>query len=890
MKPAASSMSASSDSAPTPAELGAVQMALIRLDEICETEPQKVINDTEELLRVCASWTRSDAYAWVLALRAKAFRFLDRLTAVLEAASVALRSIDGDASSVAAHLHLESGMALNQFGLAREAVGHLQDAERIFARAGDDAGRAWALVSLAEAYADGGGSEDPEPIARLAIELAQQSGDGRAERRGWKQLAVICRYRGRPVDALEAIGHALAGNVLPHARANYLLELGHLEAWLGHYAVSDDAYQEAAVIYAEYGDQLGQANIERALASNALILGRNAQGRTRLDRAAGLYRQIGNRTGLGYVLRDRCLVRLTEGDKQGAVEDVEEALGCFRDGPGVIGLAGTLRTAAKIRQLVGDIKGSREAFGEAEALTQDSDNPLAEAGLQLLLAEIGGTLDARLAAGMKAAGLYKKMGIQDGEAYALSHIAGLHAGEGRVDDAVVVLRESQRVLRTARAQVLDPGRRGDHDFALRDVTTNLLTAAQRLGDAGRDVFADLVLDEAPLGLRRAVSDQQVSAATRDFIARIQGISRCSDDLAFPRTHLLQRLGSSIASVDLEEGPAWCGFNDFAAAHPRDAILAVASPTRNHALPVVWKLPGSEPEVQLVGLDSEDVSQINALSYAFDAARTDILWRPELLEWQSRLAGVLVPRPVQTWLVGSGPRSISVLLPPVLTHVPIEALLLDDQPIGVRAAITRIVVPTATRLVEQPDETVAYFDPGLEWSSERQVLANVYQDAEDFRTKLGPGQLIIAACHGESALRAEGSLVAASGERVLDAIDLLAQPLSNSVLVLEACFAGRYMGPRTGEPLNLATVGLLSGAASVVAGLFAIPASDRCTGVIMAELVAALLEGYPAAEALRRARERYWRARPEVVGVPGKPGMTMCSSAPWAWAGLCAYSR
>ena len=213
--------------------------------------------------------------------------------------------------------------------------------------------------------------------------------------------------------------------------------------------------------------------------------------------------------------------------------------------------------------------------------------------------------------------------------------------------------------------------------------------------------------------------------------------------------------------------------------PRDAILAVASPTRNHALPVVWKLPGSEPEVQLVGLDSEDVSQINALSYAFDAARTDILWRPELLEWQSRLAGVLVPRPVQTWLVGSGPRSISVLLPPVLTHVPIEALLLDDQPIGVRAAITRIVVPTATRLVEQPDETVAYFDPGLEWSSERQVLANVYQDAEDFRAELGPGQLIIAACHGESALRAEGSLVAASGERVLDAIDLLAQQIGRA---------------------------------------------------------------------------------------------------------------
>ena len=38
-------------------------------------------------------------------------------------------------------------------------------------------------------------------------------------------------------------------------------------------------------------------------------------------------------------------------------------------------------------------------------------------------------------------------------------------------------------------------------------------------------------------------------------------------------------------------------------------------------------------------------------------------------------------------------------------------------------------------MEQPDETVAYFDPGLEWDSERQLLANVYQDAEDFRVEL-----------------------------------------------------------------------------------------------------------------------------------------------------------
>ena len=129
-------------------------------------------------------------------------------------------------------------MALNQFGLKREAVGHLRDADRVFMQMGDDSGRSWALVSLAEAYADSGADEDPEPILRRALTLAQRSGDRRAERRGWKQLAVLCRYRGQPAEALDAIVRALEGELTTHTRANYLLELGHLKAWLGDYAAS----------------------------------------------------------------------------------------------------------------------------------------------------------------------------------------------------------------------------------------------------------------------------------------------------------------------------------------------------------------------------------------------------------------------------------------------------------------------------------------------------------------------------------------------------------------------------------------------------------------------------------------------------------------------------
>ena len=133
-------------------------------------------------------------------------------------------------------------------------------------------------------------------------------------------------------------------------------------------------------------------------------------------------------------------------------------------------------------------------------------------------------------------------------------------------------------------------------------------------------------------------------------------------------------------------------------------------------------------------------------------------------------------------------------------------------------------------------------------------------------------------------------MASDGARVADALDLVAHPLTGSVIVLEACFAGRYMGPRTGEQLNLATVSLLSGASAAVAGLFALPADDSCTGAIAAALFRELAAGTSAPEALRRARWAYWSERPDHLGVPGQPELSMPGDAPWAWAGLCAYSR
>ncbi|MET7771763.1 CHAT domain-containing protein [Nocardia sp. NPDC005366] len=881
----------SSDAAPTPGQLRDVQIWLNHLDKISESRPRTVIEETDRAMAVLATWRTCDAYGWALAVRTKAFRLLDDLPAVLETTESGVAALGEHGGIIAAHLHLEAGMALNQFDRQPEAAVHLEKADKGFEAAGDAGGRAWALVSLAEAYSGSGYPKDPEPVLASALRLADQAGDIRASRRAWKQMAVVYRHRGQIVDALEAIQHALEGAPATHPRANYLLELGHLLAWSGDYAGSDEAFEEAAALYTEYTDSLGSANTERALANNALILGRVAEGLRRLDRAVEKYREINSTNGLGYVLRERAVVRLNEGDASGAIRDIDEGLDCFRASPDSLGLAGMLRAAARVRHETGDAAGALDALTEARELTAAGTNPLAEAGVLSMEAEIGAGAAQRHAAATAAADLYGRMGLRAGEALALSFASCASAELGDPAAAVATMRHTASALRAARIQVSDPGRRADHDFSLRDVITNLLNVAKDIdtADATR-IVADLLLDAAPLGLRNHLCAGDPGERVTGFLARVKGLSLRADSDPRAQRHLLQQLSALLATLAPGEQPPWIGFEQLVAAHPDQAIVVAGAPTRDSTLPIVWQVPGGEPRFALVPLSTSHIDQIDSLGYATTAERADVLWRPEVSAWQADLAHILLPNALQDWLVAHPAAAMAVVLPPILSHVPIEALLIGDTPLGIRAAVTRLPVPTTATMAAAPRDVIAYLDPDLPWTPERAALPNWTDNPAELREALGPAALLMVGCHGESALRAEGCLVASDGTRVIDAIDMLSQPLTGSVAVLEACFSGRYMGTRAGEQLNLATVCLLAGASAVVAGLFALPADDECTGVITATLLRELQAGTAPAEALRRARETYYNARPQRVRLPGAPGSWMPGDAVWAWAGLCLYGR
>lgn len=877
----------SDDTGPSPENIRTIQAWLTHLDARSEEEPQAVLDSTQDALHLLATWESSDAYAWALALRAKAFRLLDSLPEVLITTEAGLNALDGD-EQVAAHLHLEAGMALTQFGRTTEAVEHLQEADRIFEATDDKSGRAWALVSLAEAIEGSDLHKDPETLLKIAVDLANTSGDVRAERRAWKQLAVTYRHRGKPAQAIDAIWRALVGDMSDHTRANYQLELGHLMAWTGDYAGSDSAYEDALVAYVDHSDYLGQANVERALATNALLLGRHTQGAKRLNRAAELYRRINSKTGLGYVLRERAILRLILDDREGALSDIKEGLSCFRTTSDTFGLSSILNAAVRVRHTVGDSPGAQQAFNEARSMLDSNANPLSKAGILLLQAEISDSATTRLDSSQRSAYLYGEMGISTGEALALSRLAMAYTDLGKLDCARSAAVSAIEVLRRARKQVADPGRRGDHDFALRDVTSNLLTTSVHLNDA--IMLADLIIDEAPVGLRRAFHDGHLDVVSNDFLARLKVAQPPILASTIRRASLIQQINARISFIDPNEAPIWTSFQALASAHPKDIVIAFGSPTSDRKLPVAWQLPGESPQSRLAPLDDISIEQIDALGQVFDADQSHLLWVTQDRSWQTDLTRALIPLPVLEHLSRKEPVSIAALFPSVLAHIPFEALIFNGQPVGIRAAVVRLTVPTTAKVEPILKQTVAYLDPELSWAPERRALKTFSHEPNRFRSLLGPDRLIFIGCHGETAFRAEGALVASDGSRVIDALDLLARPLSNSIVVIAACNAGRYMGPRTGEQLHLATLSLLAGASSSIAGLFALPSNDLCTGIITSTLICELEAGVPAPEALRRAREAYWLQRPSILPVPGQLEVSMSGDAPWAWAGLCAYAR
>jgi tetratricopeptide (TPR) repeat protein len=871
-------------SAPDVTRLRQIQAQLEELSDLVESDPRRVLDTMPALLDELQHWPRRDAYLWCLHLTAQAFRFTDDLDAAVRTAELALEAASVG-SGFAAGFHLEAGMALNQRGAPFAADEHLRSAIAIYGQLNDVAGLAWALVALADSLCGLARQDEALALVTEGEAAARTSNDQRVLTRALKQRAVVQRLRGNIADALMSIEHVVM-ETTGHAHANALLERGHILTMTSAYAAAIDDYVTANTEYYAHGDRLGLANTERALATIDLLLGRDSSAMHHLDAAATLYRELGNHSGLGYALRERSVVLLAR-DPGGAERDAAEAVRAFEASGDLIGLTSAWRAVARVAAVNGDDEHATAALANAQRFAQDSNNLLAIAGIRLMQAEIGPPAHREQAA-TAALRLYDQLDIPIGSAHAAG-FAARAAAPTSADAAEQHLNEAVLRLRRARDRVADPASRADHDLSLRTVPATIVEVAATLGTAtARDLSADALLDSFPLGLRSIQAGSGLSAAVLRSARRAQRLQVAGDTAALRAA--LRRLAVDIATLPAPTADPAPGLRiaDLRAAAPSAAVLLIGAPLPSGQVPVVTALPGRDVTLHLPALDAAGVDSVDALGRLAAGVSPDMLWRPGAREWQHSLADVFFPLDFRNHVSQEPPSEALLVVHPTLAHVPFEALYVDaDRPFGVAAAVRRLPLLRPSAHQGRLEGVAAFFDPALRWPSEQAVVGVGVPSAATWLASLGPHRLGVFAAHGHAGAGFDGWLTTTDRSQVVTAADMLLKDLEGSVVVFEACWAGRHAGHRNGETLNVTTAALLAGAASIVAGLWALPADPECTGRITADCLTALNEKVSPAEALRRARERFLSEPAATVRVPGS-AERMQQSAPWAWAGLCAF--
>jgi len=796
-------------SPPDVARVRRIQAQLEDLSNLVETDPRRVLDAMPMLLAELQHWPQRDAYLWCLHLSVQAFRFTDQLDTAVRTAELGLDVAD-TSSGFAAGLDMEAGMALNQKGSQADAEPHLRAAASIYERLEDPAGRAWALVALADSLCGLGREVEALQFVTDGEIAARIAGDQRVLMRALKQRAVVQRIRGDAADALSAIESVAAGTT-GHARANALLERGHILTMTSEYAGATDDYVAASIEYTAHGDTLGLANAERALATVDLLLGRDYSGQRHLDVAATLYRQIGNASGLGYALRELSVARLGR-DPAGAEADAAEAVRAFESSGDLLGLTGAWRAVARVAAVRGDDERVAAALTNAERTAQNTNNRLALAGIGLMQAEIGASAHREQAA-VQALYLYDQLDILIGSAHAAAFAASATVTNAP-NTAMRHLETAALRLRRARGRVVDPARRADHDLSLRAIPATVVEVAAAIGtQAAHDLAADVLLDSFPLGLRTAHADDRLSDEIVQFARRARRLQATGDTAAIRAA--LNRLAVAIATLPrtTDDVPHRRCLADLRAAAPGAPVLLVGAPLSSGRVPVVTALPVADVSLHLPALDEAAVDAVDTLGRIADGGLPDVLWRPESRTWQNTLADVFLPPELRDWLRQESPGEVLLVVHPTLAHVPFEALNVDaDRPLGVAAAVRRLPLLTPTAEQVCIERVAAFYDPALNWPGEQAVVGYGSPTVTEWLADLGAHTLGVLAAHGDAGPGFTGWLTTTDRSQAVTAADLLAKGLQGSVVVFETCWAGRHVGHRTGETLNMTTAAFLAGAA------------------------------------------------------------------------------
>ena len=310
----------------------------------------------------------------------------DNRRAQQAAARASLKGEAVEAKLVVAAARILEGRALAALGEPRKAHAAYEEAQRIFAAAGDWAGVARVVNNIAILLYDQGNFAQAESMYHQALAVFPKRGNRFVLGAVLNNLGNVLKQQGDLAAARRMHGDALAIRreiADKSGVAQSLLNIGTILYREGDLAGAKQSYQESASIGREIADRTQIAIALHNLGGVLIEQGDLVGAKKTLDEVLAMRRQMGDKTGQAYTLEDLGEALAQQGDLVAARKSLEEAL-AIRSALGEkgnvaqseLGLASLAiedgrpaEAEVPARQAVEEFRSEHAASAEAEAWT-----------------------------------------------------------------------------------------------------------------------------------------------------------------------------------------------------------------------------------------------------------------------------------------------------------------------------------------------------------------------------------------------------------------------------------------------------------------------------------------------------------------------------------------
>jgi len=366
-------------------------------------------------------------------------------------------------------------MALRHLGKPKEAIADCEEAQGIYAAAGNTGGVAMVLTDLANSYYD--------------------LGDLAGAKKSYEQ-------------ALEA--YRKAGN--QHGVAGALDNIANVLGDLGDPAGARKLSEQSLKIYGEMGDSTGTAGTLNNIAAEQILEGDFGAATKTSQQALEIWRKIGDKNGLATVLSNLGDMLLAQGELTRAKASYEEALSTFRESGQKGQTAYPLAGLAGVLSAAGDLASAKEQYEEALAISRESNDKHQSASALFGMASVierQGDLATARQRQEEALAIRKEIGEKATQAESLLALADLTMEEGHPKDAETLARQPLDEFQTEKLR--------EDEISARVVLARSLVAQDKSAEAGKQIeLAAALAARSPVvevRLSYAIAAARIKAAT-----------------------------------------------------------------------------------------------------------------------------------------------------------------------------------------------------------------------------------------------------------------------------------------------------------------------------------------------------------------------------------------